>query len=106
MMRDVQENLSIIESIEAGEVQVRHIVVRTEAKARDLLGQLQAGADFAVLAKEHSIDASASQGGNLGFFEKGDLHPDFEASAVVLEVGGLSEIVQTPVGFHIIQRTL
>ncbi|HAA76258.1 TPA: hypothetical protein DCE37_14175, partial [Candidatus Latescibacteria bacterium] len=105
MLRDVQKNLSIIEAIEAGKVQVRHIVVRTEAKARELLSQLNGGSDFVELARAHSIDASTKEGGNLGFFEKGDLHPDFEAAAFSLEVGDLSDVILTPVGYHIIQRT-
>jgi parvulin-like peptidyl-prolyl isomerase len=105
MLRDVQKNLSTIVAIEAGKVQVRHVIVRTAAKAAELLAQLNAGSDFAELAREHSIDASAREGGNLGFFQRGDLHPDFEAAAFALEVGDLSEVIQTPVGFHIIQRT-
>ena len=105
MLRDIQKNLSVIDSIEAGKIQVRHILVRTRAKAAELLSQINAGSGFALLAKEHSIDGSASVGGNLGFFERGDLHPDFEAAAFGLEVGSLSDIVETPVGFHIILRT-
>ena len=104
MLREVMKNLSTIEAIEAGKVQVRHIVVRTSAKAAELLSQLKSGSDFADLAREHSIDASAKQGGNFGFFERGDLHSGFEAAAFALEVGDVSEVIRTPVGFHIIQR--
>ena len=104
MLREVQKNLSIIESVEAGKAQVRHIVVRTRAKAEELLSLLNAGSDFAELAKEHSVDGSGPDGGNLGFFDKGDLHPDFESVAFGLEIGGVSSVFETPVGFHIMQR--
>ena len=104
ILQEVQKNLSVVEAMGEGKFQVRHIVVRTRAKADDLLRQLQDGADFANLAREHSVDPSAADGGNLGFFTKGDLHPEFEAAVLPLEVGELSGVVQTPVGFHIIER--
>jgi len=81
---------------------------RMKAKARDfartLLDSIKAGADFALLAKRYSEDpGSAAQGGDLGFVKKGVFFPEFEAAAFALSKNQLSGIVETPVGFHIIQ---
>ena len=79
-----------------------HILVETEEEAEDLLTQLQEGADFAELAKEHSLDGSAPVGGDLGFFPKGVMVEEFEDAVWALEVGELSDIVETQYGFHIV----
>ena len=63
------------------------------------------GADFAALAKEFSDGPSKTKGGDLGTFKKGMMHKNFEAAAWKLQVGGLSDVVETPFGFHIIERT-
>jgi peptidyl-prolyl cis-trans isomerase SurA len=81
---------------------------RIKAKARllasSLLDSLKKGADFAALAKKYSDDpGSASQGGDLGFVKRGVFYPEFEAVAYSLAPGSLSGIVESPVGFHIIQ---
>jgi len=74
------------------------------AKAEDLLAKIRDGADFAELAKANSDDpGSAQQGGDLGFFGKGAMVPEFEASVFSLEPGAVSELVKTPFGFHIIK---
>jgi len=75
------------------------------AKAAAILKQLRAGGDFAKLAKEQSNDATAAQGGDLGFFGKGDMPPDFEAVAFGLKVGAMSDVVELGSGFHIIKVT-
>lgn len=64
----------------------------------------QAGADFASLAREHSDGPSAPGGGDLGEFGRRRMHPAFEEAAFGLEVGATSGIVETPFGFHVIQR--
>ncbi|MEJ2215073.1 MAG: peptidylprolyl isomerase [Gemmatimonadota bacterium] len=74
------------------------------AKARDILTQLQHGADFAELARHYSQDAgSAPQGGELGWFRPGQMVPAFERAAYALKPGQISGIVETPFGFHIIK---
>jgi peptidyl-prolyl cis-trans isomerase D len=73
-------------------------------KAQELLDQIRAGADFAELAANNSDDpGSAAQGGDLGFFAKGVMAPEFEASAFALQPGEVSDPVQTQFGFHIIK---
>ncbi|NQT87613.1 peptidylprolyl isomerase [bacterium] len=69
----------------------------TKAKAED--------ADFAKLAEEYSDGPSKTKGGDLGTFKKGAMHKNFEAAAWKLEVDALSDIVETPFGFHVIKRT-
>lgn len=86
------------------EVHARHILVEEEELADDLKAQLDDGADFEKLAKEHSIDTSASNGGDLGFFTIGKLvGPAFENVAFALDVNEISEVVETDWGFHIIE---
>jgi peptidyl-prolyl cis-trans isomerase SurA len=73
-------------------------------KAQLILDSLKAGADFAELAKRYSEDpGSAAQGGDLGFVKRGVFYPEFEAAAFRLQQGELSDVVESPVGFHIIQ---
>ncbi|MGE5797182.1 MAG: peptidylprolyl isomerase, partial [Ignavibacteria bacterium] len=72
--------------------------------AEDLLDSIKAGADFSAFAKEYSEDpGSASQGGDLGFVKRGVFYPEFEAVAFALKENELSGVVESPVGFHIIQ---
>lgn len=73
-------------------------------KALALLDSVKAGKDFAELARKYSDDpGSASQGGDLGFVKKGVFYPEFEEAAFKLNVGEISGVVESPVGFHIIQ---
>lgn len=93
------------EQFSAGEeVKASHILVETEKEAKDLIKQLNEGADFAKLAKEHSKDTgSAIEGGDLGFFGKGKMTETFEKAAFALEIGKVSEPVKSEFGFHIIK---
>jgi peptidyl-prolyl cis-trans isomerase SurA len=72
--------------------------------AETLLDSIKNGADFAALAKEYSDDpGSASKGGDLGTVKRGVFYPEFEAAAFALAPGELSDVVESPVGYHIIQ---
>jgi len=82
-----------------------HILVADEKGAKALLDELARGAKFEDLAREHSIDATASRGGDVGFFRAGQLVPDFEAACLKLDVGQTSGIVRTQFGCHIIKLT-
>ena len=84
-------------------VRARHILVETEEEAEALLEQLREGAHFATLAMEHSTDGSAVEGGDLGFFPRGHMIPEFEEVAFSLEEGEISEVVSSMFGYHIIK---
>jgi len=72
--------------------------------AESLLDSLKNGADFAVLATKYSDDpGSRAQGGDLGLVQRGMFYPEFEAEAFALKEGEISGVVESPVGFHIIQ---
>jgi len=89
----------------AEHVHARHIVVATEEEARLILSQLQAGGDFASLARMYSQDISTRDvGGDLGFFPAGVLtSKEVEAAALALQPGQLSDVVPSNLGFHIVQ---
>ena len=89
---------------EPEQVHARHILVETEEEANNLLLQLKEGlTDFAELAKEKSIGPSAPSGGDLGFFTRGQMVKEFEDAAFSLEPSGISDVVQTEFGYHIIK---
>jgi peptidyl-prolyl cis-trans isomerase C len=86
------------------EISARHILVDTEEEAKALKKQLDGGADFAELAKEHSKDpGSKDDGGNLGYFGHGQMVPQFEAAAFKLKKGEVSDPVKTQFGWHLIK---
>ncbi|MBI4785574.1 MAG: peptidylprolyl isomerase [Chloroflexi bacterium] len=86
------------------QVHVRQILVASPQLAQQLLTQLRAGADFAALAKQYSLDeASKVNGGDLGWAPKGRFDPQFEAIAFQLKPGQISDVVQTQFGYHIIK---
>ena len=86
------------------EVHAKHILVDNEADAKKVIAELNGGADFAALSKQYSKDPSAAeQGGDLGFFKKDEMVPEFATAAFALQPG---QITQTPVhsqfGWHVI----
>jgi len=85
------------------EVHARHILVPTEDEAKAILAQLKGGADFAALAKEKSKDPGAAEGGDLGYFTKEQMVPEFAEVAFKLGKGQLSDPVKTQFGWHIIK---
>lgn len=85
------------------QVTASHILVEDEALAREIISQLDEGADFAALAQEHSTDPGSANGGDLGTFRRGAMVPPFEEAAFALEPGTYSaEPVQTQFGYHVI----
>lgn len=89
---------------ETGETEYRasHILVETEEEAQNLVTELEEGADFAALAREHSTGPSASSGGDLGWFGEGDMVQPFFEAVAALEPGGVSEPVKTQFGWHVV----
>ena len=85
------------------EVRARHILVKTEEEAKDLVAQLKAGADFNELAKKSSDGPSAHTGGDLGYFSRGQMVKAFEDAAFALEPGQISAPVQSEFGWHVIK---
>ena len=86
------------------EVRARHILVKTKEEAEKLIKELDGGADFAELAKANSSDGSAAAGGDLGFFGKGRMVPEFETAAFALEPGKYTkEPVQSQFGWHVLK---
>ena len=94
------------------QIRASHILLKTEGKdeaavrkqAEDLLQRVKAGADFAALAKQHSEDeVSSTKGGDLDYFGRGAMVPEFEASAFAMKTGDVSDLVKTSFGFHIIK---
>jgi peptidyl-prolyl cis-trans isomerase C len=85
------------------EVHARHILVETEDEAKAIKAELDKGADFAELAKKKSKDPGASDGGDLGFFTKEQMVPEFSAVAFALEPGKISDPVKSQFGWHVIK---
>lgn len=87
------------------EVRARHILVETEDEAKALIAQIRGGGDFEAIAKEKSKDpGGARNGGDLGFFTKGQMVPEFAEAAFAMQAGQLSEApVKSQFGWHIIK---
>lgn len=85
------------------EIRARHILVKSEDEAKALVKTLEGGKDFAELAKEKSIGPSKVRGGDLGYFAKGDMVPEFYDAADKLKKGGLSAPLKTKFGWHVIK---
>jgi peptidyl-prolyl cis-trans isomerase D len=105
-----KQNISQYQSAE--EVRASHILLKTEgkdeaqvrARAEEALKRVKAGEDFAALAKEYSEDESNSgNGGDLGYFARGAMVPEFEQVAYAMKAGEISDLVKTSFGFHIIK---
>ena len=88
---------------------LRSTATRSQEEAQqkivDLKADIDAGSDFAELARQNSDCPSSAQGGDLGSFGRGMMVPEFEESAFGLEVGATSDIVTTDFGYHLIKRT-
>jgi peptidyl-prolyl cis-trans isomerase C len=87
------------------QVRASHILVKTEKEAQDVLAQLKGGAKFEDLAKKYSTDPAGAKGGDLGWFGKGNMIPEFEKVAFSMKEGDVSGVVKTKFGFHVIKLT-
>ena len=104
-----ESNKEEFKKVSASHILIKHTTDEeketNKAKIQDILDKVNTGEDFKELAKEYSEDISASQGGDLGTFGKGEMIEPFEKVAFSLKVGEVSEIVETDFGYHIIQKT-
>ncbi|MGQ4912452.1 MAG: peptidylprolyl isomerase [Candidatus Thorarchaeota archaeon] len=90
----------------SGKVRASHILVDKHSQALQIISKIQEGEDFAKMAKLHSSCPSKKKGGDLGWFTKGQMVPEFERAAFNLNVGAMTnEPVKTKFGYHIIKRT-
>ena len=87
------------------QVRAAHILVDTKSKASGLKNRIEGGEDFAKMAKQFSKCPSGQRGGDLGYFGRGQMVPEFETAAFNLPKGEISEPVQTDFGWHIIKVT-
>jgi peptidyl-prolyl cis-trans isomerase C len=110
------ENAKQIEQIRASHILIKPVTTdpntdpnkakaAAKAKAEDLLKQIKGGADFAELARANSDCPSAKEGGDLGFFGRGQMVPAFEEAAFALKPRQVSDVVETQFGYHIIKLT-
>ncbi|MEW5726258.1 MAG: peptidylprolyl isomerase [Pseudomonadota bacterium] len=104
----------------SGQVRASHILLMYKGSMRSMADrskdealatvtrlkqEVEAGSDFAELAKRHSDCPSGQEGGDLGYFGRGQMVPEFEEAAFKLQPGQVSEVIETAFGYHIIQRT-
>ena len=87
------------------QVRASHILVDDESTAADLKTQVEKGTSFDVLARQHSNCPSKAQGGDLGWFGRGQMVKPFEEAAFALDVGQVSPPVKTQFGYHLIKLT-
>ncbi len=87
------------------EVRASHLLVKTEEEAKQLREEILNGKDFAHVAAEVSLCPSGANGGDLGFFGKGVMVKEFEDAAFSMNVGDLSEPIQTQFGWHLLKLT-
>lgn len=82
-----------------------HILVKDQGQAREFHRKIKGGASFESIARDFSTCSSKSQGGDLGWFGPGKMVAEFEKACSKLGVGGISDLVRTQFGYHIIKLT-
>jgi parvulin-like peptidyl-prolyl isomerase len=87
------------------QVRASHILVKEEASAKQLKSQIEGGASFEEMAKQHSSCPSKREGGDLGWFGKGQMVKPFEDAAFSLNEGKVSDPIKTQFGYHLIKVT-
>ncbi len=85
--------------------QASHILVKTQAECENIKKQIEEGADFAEMARQHSSCPSSKQGGALGEFGPGEMVPEFDRVVFSGEVGKVMGPVKTQFGYHLVQVT-
>jgi peptidyl-prolyl cis-trans isomerase C len=85
------------------QIRASHILVEAKESAQAIVAEVRSGGDFAEVARRESTGPSASAGGDLGYFEKGQMVPTFAEAAFALEVNEVSDPVQTQFGWHVIK---
>ena len=86
-------------------VKASHILVKTEEEAKNLKQEIDNGKDFAAVAREVPLCPSGQNGGDLGYFSKGQMVKEFEDAAFSMNVGEVSNPVKTQFGYHLIYLT-
>ncbi len=86
-------------------MRVSHILTPTRKEAEELLARIKKGDEFGQVAREKSVDPTAQNGGDIGYFPKGQLIPEFEFACSTLKVGEVSDVVMTKLGYHLIKLT-
>ena len=86
-------------------VKASHLLVKTEEEALKIKKEIENGKEFAVAAKEVSLCPSSNNGGDLGYFTKGQMVKEFEDAAFSMEVGEVSNPIKTQFGYHLIYLT-
>ena len=104
-MHTLNLQIEAVRAIMDGKMRARYILVKTEAEARDLRMRAENGDDFGRMAEQFSVAANAPYGGDTDFFGSGDLLPQFEEAVLGLGIGAISDVVEVPLGFIIVQRT-
>nr|MDO8110323.1 peptidylprolyl isomerase [Candidatus Sigynarchaeota archaeon] len=89
----------------AGKLRASHILVKKQSQALDIKKKLDAGGDFKKLALEFSECPSKKKGGDLDWFTRGSMVPEFEKAVISMKIGEVSDPVKTQFGYHIIKRT-
>jgi peptidyl-prolyl cis-trans isomerase C len=90
----------------AGKVRASHILVDKHSQALALISRIAEGEDFGQVAKQYSTCPSKKKGGDLGWFTRGQMVPEFEKAAFALNAGAMTrEPIKTKFGYHIIKRT-
>jgi peptidyl-prolyl cis-trans isomerase C len=112
---DIDQMVEVLKSRLGEAVKASHILIRSNRnddpkkrqaaldKIKSIKKQISDGADFEEMARKYSEDSSGKNGGDLGYFSKGQMVPEFEKAAFALPVGGVSDIVETPFGYHLIK---
>ncbi|MCF2135936.1 MAG: peptidyl-prolyl cis-trans isomerase [Candidatus Thorarchaeota archaeon] len=89
-----------------GKVRASHILVEKHSQALEVIRKIAEGADFKEMARQYSSCPSKKKGGDLGWFTRGQMVPEFERAVYALNVGQMTnEPVKTKFGYHVIKRT-
>ncbi|MDD3420581.1 MAG: peptidylprolyl isomerase [Candidatus Gastranaerophilales bacterium] len=103
--RSNQETICLDNYSEATQVRASHILVKTKEEADEIRKEIQKGMTFSQAAQEFSLCPSGEEGGDLGYFDRGMMVPEFEDAAFSLPIGQLSQPVRTEFGWHLILVT-